>query len=609
MDDRNPDVSPDEAVFAVDNWPMRLDAIRNQLKKAQKLLGQYRAALRLARVEIERRNQSMMTLAAFAYQAGRVAGSTTLLKLALARTLEITGAPVGAVVLIDTDTKELMLGVHKGLTTELTRVLTGQELGAGASVLMPHLVAGSGALLEYASTDDETEKMLLVAGRMTSLVSMPLQAGLQLLGALLVGLQGDRNFKSADLRFIMAISQETATALECLRLRQELWHTAEALLDGKMVKGQLHEIDQAELNLELSPLPDFPTAPTIPQPAGEDLEQLLAAMIEAESEVRQQNVDLQTLNNIAELMNRTLDLEEILTCTVEQTRSILNTDAAWLYLLEDGNRLAMQAQVGLSPGYVRGMRSLKLGKGLEGRVAAQNQACFIEALSDDAHAHKIWVEREGLSALAAVPITRPEPDQKGGEADPQIVGVLVAGRRNGQTYVWSPREIRLLTSIANHVALVIDNARLYAELQRDEAGMRVGNQILREINDSLLQRNVLLEDLVRENLIPAITASARTLRHLQTPDIAPLTDAQIQENAAALQEAVGRLGELFTEAATLNKGLVADGDELPGAGQRTGDKEPEPVSTDKNCEAGSKLLSFKQAVAAGLIPTHMLDRK
>jgi multidrug resistance efflux pump len=62
MDDPRLNTSPDEAVFAVDNWPMRLDALRNQLKKAQKLLTQYRAALRLARTEIERRNHSLLTL-------------------------------------------------------------------------------------------------------------------------------------------------------------------------------------------------------------------------------------------------------------------------------------------------------------------------------------------------------------------------------------------------------------------------------------------------------------------------------------------------------------------------------------------------------------------
>jgi len=609
MDDPRLNTSPDEAVFAVDNWPMRLDALRNQLKKAQKLLTQYRAALRLARTEIERRNHSLLTLSAFAFQSGSTSNLATLLKLALSRTLEVAEAPMGAIVLIDPDTKDLTLGVHKGLTTELTRVLTGQELDAGAAVLMPHLAAGSGALLEYASTDDKAEQALLTAGRLTSLVSMPLQTGQQLMGALLIGLQSERRFKPAELRFIMSIAQQTAVAMQSLRLRKELWHTAEALLDGKVIEGELHEADRAELNLELSPLPDLPaTAPNIPQAAEEDLEQLLAAMMEAEAEVRQQNADLRTLNNIAELMNRTLDLREILDCTVDQTRSILRTDAAWLYLIEEDGRLVMRAQVGLSPDYVRGMRSLKLGDGLEGRVADENEPRFIESLTKDVSTHKIWVEREGLNKLAAVPITRPEPEVQGRQTDSQIVGVLAAANRAGKTDTWSTREKRLMASIANHVALAIDNARLYAQVQEGEAGMRAGNQVLCEINDMLLHRNAFLEEFIQDELVPAITASARIVHMLQTKHLAPLTDTQIESCATALQKAIAQLGNAAKEIADGNIVLHAKKGG-PHGNNAGGDDEPKSDASEATLQPGVQLMDLDQAIAAGLIPPSILDKK
>lgn len=610
MDEPKPHTSADETAFAVDNWPMRLDAIRNQLKKAQTLLEQYRAALRLARVEIERRNQSIVALTSFAYQAGCVASPANLLKLALARALEITKAPVGAIVLIDPETEELTLGVHKGLTTELARIFTGQELGAGAAALMPHLVAGSGALLEYASTDDEDERMLLASGLVTSLASLPLQVGSRLFGALLVGLQGKRCFRPTELRFLMAISQQTAVILESLRLRNELWHTAESLLDGKVVGGELREVDQVGLGLELPPLLGLPaTAPSIPEPAEEDLEQVLAAMMEAEAEVRQQNIDLQTLNTIAEMMNRTLDLEEILRCTVEQAQSVLEADAAWLYLVEDGNRLVMRAQVGLSAGYVHGMRSLKLGDGLEGRVAAENQAHFVESLSKEGYDRKIWVEREGLGAVAAVPITRPEPQRDAGQRDSQIVGVLATGKRTEEDYEWSAREISLLTSLANHVALAIDNARLYAQVQEDEAGLRAGNQVLREINDMLLEKNAILEDFIEDNLSLAVTISAQILQHLKASNFA-LGDAQIQEYTLTLQEKISRLSDLTEGELDIAPGLVAGSDELPEDDE--GDEEEEEAkleSLEEGSQAESELMSLEEAVAAGLIPPHVLGKE
>ncbi|UCC88332.1 MAG: GAF domain-containing protein, partial [Anaerolineales bacterium] len=370
---------------------------------------------------------------------------------------------------------------------------------------------------------------------MTSLVSMPLLSGSQLMGALLAGLHGERRFKPAELRFIMAIAQETAVALESLRLRRELWHTAEALLDGKLVKGEMHAVEQTELDLEVLSLPDLPaTAPAIPQTAEEDLEQVLAAMMEAEAEARQQNADLLALNDIAELMNRSLDLKQILACTVDQTRSVSKADAAWIYLVEEENRLVMRAHAGLSPDYVRAMRSLKVGDGLEGRVAAEDEAHFIESTSEDVQTHRIWVEREDLRALAAVPITRPEPERGGDRTEPHIVGVLAVGVRARQAHTWGPRERRLLTSIANHVAPAIDNARLHATVQVDEAGMRAGNQVLQEINDMLLQRNAFLEGLIQDDLVPALVSSARIVHLLRTKNIAPLTDTQIGVCAGAL---------------------------------------------------------------------------
>jgi len=599
----------DEAVFAVDNWPMRLDALRSQLNKAQKLLAQYRTALRLARTEIERRNQSVLTLTAFAFQSGSVSKTATLLRLALARVLEASEAPVGAIILIDPDTKELTLGVHKGLTTELTRVLTGQEIGAGAAVLMPHLAAGSGALLEYASTHDKAERALLAAGMLTSLVSMPLQAGQQLMGALLIGLQCERRFKPVELRFIMAVAQQTAVAMESLRVRRELWHTAETLLDGRLVEADLREVDQAGLDLDLCPLPDLPvTAPNIPQAAGEDIEQLLAAMMETESEVRQQNADLRTLNNMAELMNRTLDLRQILACTVDQTRSILRMDAAWIYLVEEDDWLVMRAQVGLSSDYVRGMRSLKLGDGLEGRVAAENEARFVESLTKDSSAHKIWVEREGLNKLAAVPITRPEPEARGEQMDSQMLGVLLAASRAEEAHTWTTREKRLMISIANHVALAIDNARLYARVQEGEAGMRAGNQVLCEINDMLLHRTAFLERCMQDEVVLAISTSARLVHLLQTKNLAPLTDTQIRNCATALQKAIDQLGTVTRDIADRRIALDAKEDGSHGDAV-VDDAGPEVDACEEIAEAGTRLMNLDQAIAAGLIPPNVLNQE
>ena len=89
-----------------EDWSSNLETTREQLKKAEKRLQRYRAALRLANVEIERRNRGIITLMTFAYQANRTSNPGTLLKLALVQALEAIDASIGATVLIDKDTIE-----------------------------------------------------------------------------------------------------------------------------------------------------------------------------------------------------------------------------------------------------------------------------------------------------------------------------------------------------------------------------------------------------------------------------------------------------------------------------------------------------------------------
>ena len=149
----------------VDNWPMNSADIRQALQKAKKRLEQYQSALRSASFEIEQRNRSIVALTTMACQANHSTNPTDLLKLALTQAINTIDAPVGAIVLIKSETKELTLGVHKGLTPELADILTGKQLENGATALMPHLVAGRGALLEYQTADDETEKVLLVRSK------------------------------------------------------------------------------------------------------------------------------------------------------------------------------------------------------------------------------------------------------------------------------------------------------------------------------------------------------------------------------------------------------------------------------------------------------------
>jgi GAF domain-containing protein len=349
----------------------------------------------------------------------------------------------------------------------------------------------------------------------------------------------------------MAVSQVTANTLEGLRLRDGLWHVAETLLATEGDHIELQTLDSHELRASISIPLDLPPAPApLPQPEEDDLEKLLAAMMEAEEEVQQQHRDLLTLNSLAEMLNRSLNLKEILHCAVNQTKAILETDAAWIYLVNTNQLLELSAHTGLSVTYVRGMRLLEIGEGVEGRVADKKEPLFINeinAVGD--RTHKIWVDKEQLQALAAVPITRPIVEDQTGGAASHIVGVLAVGKRDKTALVWTPREMRLLASIANQVALAIDNARLYAQIQEDHTNLSGSNEILRELNELLLKKIGVMEGFIEDDLAGMLVTASQILRQLpaeesEKPIVVP------QEKILALQKIIVRLHDMAQKVLT-----------------------------------------------------------
>jgi GAF domain-containing protein len=621
------------------NIRKELQRTQQELQKAQLKLERYRATLRLAGTNIERRNRVIRALTSFPYQAGRMTEPAALLKLGLTQALEMTEAQVGAIVIIDPGTKELAMGAHEGLSPELVRILTGKQLDAGAATLMPHLVAGTGALIEESETADEGERMLLTAAQVSSLISLPLFAGEQLLGSLVAGTVGEIRFSPASTHFLIAIAQGIAIALESLRLRERLWYMAEIFLsqaasapDGlgaaqeqtdvppppllPPLQAQLADLvaslggtmgavffmdklkedlqitlaadyglspiftneyaqfrnsyaffpfhqlfthnmlvknlarlnasqpmpllkslqeegakslmaayfsDPEETKLrvlmvaatktavftasqfddllngarELLPLlseaPAVPTLPTrsvhVPSMTLEakegDLELLLAAMMEAEEEVQRHNADFATLNDISEMLVQSLELGPVLEKVVRQIRQMLQTDAAWLYLVEDVERpwLRLLAAEGLSDVYLEKAHHLSFHDTLEGTAATENKASHLNDISQEPDLCRQMHQMEQIQSVAVVPLSCPEIVVDG-QVHRRVVGVLAVAMR--QSHTWQPRQIRLLNTVTNQMGFAINNAQLYAQVRENMEAFSLSNQFLKQVNDALM---------------------------------------------------------------------------------------------------------------------------
>jgi signal transduction protein with GAF and PtsI domain len=229
--------------------------------------------------------------------------------------------------------------------------------------------------------------------------------------------------------------------------------------------------------------PSSPPPPESPGALAEyehDLEQLLAAVMSAEEEVANQNVDLGLLNSLSTKMIGALQTKQVLSTAIKQTGEAMQADAAWCYLQQDG-ALTLSGQHGLSDKYVENMAHLPPGTGAEGMAFTRQEPILRDALLFHSGKMRSLVQEEGLMAIAAVPLFA------GGEP----FGVLaVANRRNRE---WSERDRRMLVSIGQRVEQAIVNSQKFTAATEKASTLEHEYRTLQQDNIELTRKAAALE--------------------------------------------------------------------------------------------------------------------
>jgi hypothetical protein len=191
-------------------------------------------------------------------------------------------------------------------------------------------------------------------------------------------------------------------------------------------------------------------------------------------------VELAALNETAADLTALRDVELVLQAIVRRARQLLGTDVAYLTLIDDvrGDTYMRVTEGSVSPRFRR--VRLPLGGGLGGLVA-QTKTPYSSAsyLKDPQFVHLTEVDsavtEEGLTAILGVPL----------QLGDKVIGVLFAANRDERPF--AREEVALLSSLAAHAAIAIENARLFQETEKalDELG-RANTQI--EAKTQALQR-------------------------------------------------------------------------------------------------------------------------
>ncbi|MBI1880276.1 MAG: GAF domain-containing protein [Chloroflexi bacterium] len=154
-----------------------------------------------------------------------------------------------------------------------------------------------------------------------------------------------------------------------------------------------------------------------------------------------------------------MDLQEVLSQVITRTNEIFEAEAGSVALLEpDGQKIVIRAAVGAGADAVRGL-SLPAGKGVVGWVVTQEKPALIPDVSQDDRFYKNFDDRSGFQthSIMCVPL----------RANEHTIGVIELMNMNPD-YL-SDTGLKILSVIADHAALAIENARLLVETrQRSE---------------------------------------------------------------------------------------------------------------------------------------------
>ena len=186
--------------------------------------------------------------------------------------------------------------------------------------------------------------------------------------------------------------------------------------------------------------------------------------------IRENEKRLAALNQVSNTVSQSLELSQVLSGATNNVVDVMQANNALLFLLDERKgELVLAAHRGISEDFARGVDRLKVGEGINGRVAASGEPLFIENISKDPRLTRDVVAKYGIHSVLVVPLS-----SKG-----RVNGTLCVGTRTHRRF--QQEEIELLTTIGNQISVAVDNARLYQQQQQAAEELRASEERYREL--------------------------------------------------------------------------------------------------------------------------------
>lgn len=250
-----------------------------------------------------------------------------------------------------------------------------------------------------------------------------------------------------------------------------------------------------------------------------------------ERRVQERTHELATLNAIAEVVSRSLNLSEIMSQALERTMHVIGVEKGAAFCLEDADRtLVLMAHRGLSEEFARFASRLPLDVALSGKTLDGERPMVWNALTDFPEGElKAHILSGGLASLVGVPLL----------AKGKLVGGLVIGTENQR--ILTEEESSLVSSIGRQVGLAVENARLFRSEQDRHAEAERRRRVAECLRDILAVLNS--KQSLADTLSLIVTQACRVL----DSDAATIIRPQAKEGPFRVEYAYGLNPEIAAQ--------------------------------------------------------------
>jgi len=165
---------------------------------------------------------------------------------------------------------------------------------------------------------------------------------------------------------------------------------------------------------------------------------------------------LTMLSQLSQVLNSTLDHKEVRRRAMEAATQLMKAEVGSLLLIDEEKRqLYFEVALGDKEETIKTI-TLNIGEGIAGWVAQKGEPLIVNAPEKDLRFFKVVDEKADFKTrnLICVPVKVKE----------KVIGVLEAinkQKREG----FDEEDLSLFTSLADQVAIALDNARLYQQLE------------------------------------------------------------------------------------------------------------------------------------------------